>query len=192
MHVGTTDAGHFNAHESFTRSRFAKGRILSNLERLLKGGEHGGFDGRHRFIVLKRSRAIGMIRQQGNNDEEVSAMPIMARDVVQNYYEAWTRSDISAARAYLADDLDFEGSIDRFTAAEPFTQALASFSGMLKEVRLLHEFYAEDSAALLYDCVTSTPGVTVRTAEFFRVKDGKIREIRLVFDATELRRMLAR
>jgi hypothetical protein len=35
------------------------------------------------------------------------------------------------------------------------------------------------------DCETGPAG-TIRTAEAFTVRDGKIREIRLVFDPTEL------
>jgi hypothetical protein len=33
------------------------------------------------------------------------------------------------------------------------------------------------------------PAGTIRTAEAFTVRDGKIREIRLVFDPTELNRL---
>jgi hypothetical protein len=61
---------------------------------------------------------------------------------------------------------------------------------MLTRVDLLQAFYADDAAALLYDCVTNTPAGTIRTAEFFGLRDGKIASIRLVFDATALRRVM--
>jgi hypothetical protein len=48
----------------------------------------------------------------------------------------------------------------------------------------------ESGAALLYDCDTISPAGVIRTAEFFTVKDGKIKSIRLVFDATELRKLM--
>jgi hypothetical protein len=67
---------------------------------------------------------------------------------------------------------------------------LTGFSRALQEVRLLDEFYAEESAMLLYDCVTATPAGTIRTAEWFCVRNGKIQRIRLVFDATELRKLM--
>jgi hypothetical protein len=35
-----------------------------------------------------------------------------------------------------------------------------------------------------------SPGGVLRTAEFFTVKDNKIKSIRLVFDATELRKLM--
>ena len=43
-----------------------------------------------------------------------------------------------------------------------------------------------------YGCVAATPAGTIRIAEFFRVKDGKVRGIKLVVDATELSKMTAR
>jgi hypothetical protein len=61
---------------------------------------------------------------------------------------------------------------------------------MLKSVRLLKEFYSKDGAMLLYDCIMDFG--TIRTAEYFGVTEGKISEIRVVFDATELRKMIPR
>jgi SnoaL-like domain len=116
--------------------------------------------------------------------------PEVTRAIVRGYHDAWTSGDLERARSHLADDLDFEGSIDRFTSAEPFVSALGGFGEMLEEARLLREFYDESGAALLYDCVTRSPAGTIRTAEFFRVEDGRIREIRLVFDATKLRQLM--
>jgi hypothetical protein len=45
--------------------------------------------------------------------------------------------------------------------------------------------------ALLYDLITSTPAGVIRAAEFFRVTNGKIREIRAVFDPTNLRKVMS-
>ncbi|MEI6668633.1 MAG: nuclear transport factor 2 family protein [Acidobacteriota bacterium] len=115
-----------------------------------------------------------------------------ARDIVRPYFDAWTSGDMARARTYLADDLDFQGAIDRFNRADAFVPALSGFAGMLVRTDLLHEFYTDDAAALLYDCVSPTPAGTIRTAEFLRVKDGKIVEIRLVFDASELRKLMGR
>lgn len=117
--------------------------------------------------------------------------PTGLRDTVRAYYESWTRGDMPRARSCLADDLDFQGPIDSFTGADPFIAALTGFAGMLTRVELLQELYAADEAALLYDCVTASPAGTIRTAEFFRLEGGKIVQIRLVFDATELRKLMA-
>jgi len=114
-----------------------------------------------------------------------------AKKIVTNYHNAWTSGDIEAARVYLDDDLDFQGSIDTFHRADDFIVGLTMFQKMLRGVNLIQSLYSETGAALLYDCDTMSPAGVIRTAEFFNVKDGKIKSIRLVFDATELRKLMA-
>jgi hypothetical protein len=113
-----------------------------------------------------------------------------AKQVVTNYHNAWTGGDIKAARVYLNDDLDFQGSIDTFSRADDFIAALTMFQQMLRGVTLIQSFFSETGAALLYDCDTMSPVGILRTAEFFEVRGGKIISIRLVFDATELRKLM--
>jgi hypothetical protein len=112
------------------------------------------------------------------------------KQVVTNYYNAWTGGDMKKARAFLADDLDFQGSIETYSRADDFIASLAMFQKMLQKVNLIQSFFSESGAALLYDCDTMSPAGVIRTAEFFTVTDGKIKSIRLVFDATELRKFM--
>ncbi len=119
-------------------------------------------------------------------------MPVSeTRRIVDAYCEAWMTGNVDRARTFLADDLDFEGSIDSFSSADDFVKALARFVDTLVEVKVARKFFDGDEAMLLYDCVTDTPAGTIRTAEHLRVEDGRIREIRLVYDATELRKLAA-
>jgi hypothetical protein len=112
-------------------------------------------------------------------------------NVVHKYHEAWTHRDMDTARSCLADDLDFQGPIDTFSSADEFMVALTAFAQMLTRAELLQRFDTDDAAALLYDCVTNSPAGTIRTAEFFGLRDGKIATIRLVFDATALRQVMS-
>ena len=112
------------------------------------------------------------------------------KQVVTNYHNAWTSGDMKKARAYLADDLDFKGSIETYSRADDFIASLAMFQKMLHRVNLIQSFFSENGAALLYDCDTMSPAGVIRTAEFFTVTGGKIKSIRLVFDATELRKLM--
>lgn len=113
-----------------------------------------------------------------------------SHDIVITYFRAWTSGDVAKARTLLADDLHFEGPIDRFDKADDLVRALSGFVQMVTAVRLVAEFSSGDQAMLLYDCVTPTPAGTIRTAEHFVVKDGLIREIKVVYDATELRKLM--
>jgi hypothetical protein len=111
--------------------------------------------------------------------------------VVTKYHDAWTRGDMEAARSCLADDLDFQGSIDTFRRADDFIAALTMFQKMLNRVTLIQSLHSDTGSALLYDCDTMSPAGVIRTAEFFTVAGGRINTIRLVFDATELRKLMA-
>ena len=112
------------------------------------------------------------------------------RQLIEAYHNAWTTGDFATARHCLADNLDFKGSIDTFQRADDFLEALKRFKGMLREVRLIKSSFDHDGGALLYDCDTATPAGVIRTSEFFSVNGGVITEIRLVFDATELRKLM--
>jgi hypothetical protein len=112
------------------------------------------------------------------------------RHLIETYHQAWTNGDFAAARACLADNLDFQGSIDTFTKADDFIAALSQFRQMLKNITLLKSFYDAEGASLLYDCDSASPAGVIRTAEFFTVTENKISAIRLVFDATELRKLM--
>jgi len=112
------------------------------------------------------------------------------KQIVTNYHNAWSSGDMETARAYLADDLDFQGSIDTFRRADDFIATLTMFQKMLRKIDLIQSFFSESGAALLYDCDTMSPAGVIRTAEFFTITDGKIKSIRLVFDATGLRKLM--
>ena len=112
------------------------------------------------------------------------------RQLIETYHKAWTTGDFMTARRCLSDDLDFKGSIDAFHKADDFMTELRGFHTMLRGVKLLKSFFDQNGAALLYDCDTVTPAGVIRTSEFFSIHDGKISEIRLVFDASELRKLM--
>jgi hypothetical protein len=125
------------------------------------------------------------------HDEQSQEEAMSDLNIVREYHDAWTQRDMGKARSCLVDDLDFQGPIDTFASADEFITTLTGFAQMLTCVDLRQEFYTDDAAALLYDCVTDSPAGTIRTAEFFGLRDGKIATIRLVFDATVLREVMS-
>ncbi|WP_076790812.1 nuclear transport factor 2 family protein [Chlorobium sp. KB01] len=112
------------------------------------------------------------------------------RKLIEAYHKAWTCGDFAAARSFLADDLDFQGSMEQFSNADDFLAALKQFALMTTRVLMQNGFFDKEGAALLYDCETATPAGLIRTAEFFTVSGNRIKAIRLVFDATDLRKAM--
>jgi len=112
---------------------------------------------------------------------------------VRAYHDAWTRGDLDTVRGLLGTGLTVESTL-RSLPDGPDSAALlrflGQFAGAITEVNLLSELYQGDRAALLYDCVTRDPAGVIRIAEQLVVRDASIVEIRRVYDAVALRRLL--
>lgn len=111
-------------------------------------------------------------------------------EVIAAYYELLeggiSSFDPERLRVILADDLAFEGPIaGSRIGAEGFLRGVAGFVGVVRSIDILQRVTDDDSAAVLYDA--ELPGGTVRFAEFFRITDGKIRALKLHYDAPEYR-----
>ena len=114
------------------------------------------------------------------------------RKIVRGYHDAWSeRKDLQAARSFLAPDLKFRGSVFSNDDREAFLESLNGLLPIMISVQLLDEFYEQNRAFLFYDLETAAPAGTMRIAEHFIVENGKITEMKLVFDATEMHKMMA-
>lgn len=108
-------------------------------------------------------------------------MSAAVREVVDGYTRAWTSKDYDGVRKLLADDLDFQGSMEQHNSAEGFLGGLKMFAeNMYQSHTVLESIYGEERAFLLYDCVLANG--TLRCSEYFQLADGKIEKIRLTFD----------
>lgn len=110
--------------------------------------------------------------------------------LVDSYYETLNDGvasfDADRLREILAADLEFEGPIaGRRIGAEGFIQGAARFAEAMRGMTVLQQVRAGDQASALYDA--QLPGGTVRFAEFFRIADGRIVSLRLLYDAGEYR-----
>ena len=112
-------------------------------------------------------------------------------DLVDAYYESWRDGSASFDErrlgAIIADDLDFEGPIaGKRKGAAGFIGGLKRFvEGLQAPIRVLHHVDSGNQAAVLYDA--DLPEGTMRFAEFFDVDGGRIRAIRILYDATQYR-----
>jgi len=104
-----------------------------------------------------------------------------AKDVVDRYNRALEKKDFTAARALLADDLRFEGPIDRFNRADDYVSAITRLYGMVKGVQHIATITEGENVALFY--VLQTPVADAPVAEWYRVRAGRIAELHAYFDA---------
>ncbi len=104
-----------------------------------------------------------------------------ATDVVDRYFRALGDRDFAAARAFLADDLRFEGPIDRFDRADDLMKEISGLYGMVKGVDHQATIADGDEVAVFY--ILDTPLAKAPVAEWHTVRAGKIAYIRAYFDA---------
>ncbi len=104
-----------------------------------------------------------------------------AADVVESYSRALSARDFDTARALMADDLRFEGPIDTFDRADDYINAIKGLLSMAKGFEHQATIVQGDDVAVFYRL--DTPVAVAPVAEWYRIRGGKIRELRAYFDA---------
>jgi hypothetical protein len=107
-----------------------------------------------------------------------------AKEVVMSYQRALGNGDYKTARSHMSDsDFSFKGPFATYDKPEPLLKDLEMLHHIVKGVDMKKVFVDGDDVCLLYDLNTSTPPVSSFTCEWYHVAEGKIKSIRVVFDA---------
>ncbi len=114
-----------------------------------------------------------------------------SREIVLAYQQAIGKKDFQAARKLLQDALEFRGPIDTFHKADDYLHAIQKLSAIVEGVEILKVFEDGDDVSLFCDLKTKTVGTSF-VAEWYRVKEGKIASVRVVFDARPFAAMFAK
>lgn len=104
-----------------------------------------------------------------------------AKEIVDGYNQALGAKDFDAARRFLADNLRFEGPIDRFDRADDYVAAITRLHGMVRGVEHQGTIVEGDQVAVFY--TLDTPVAKSPVAEWYTVAGGKITRLRAYFDA---------
>jgi glutamyl-tRNA reductase len=112
------------------------------------------------------------------------------QQIIQGYHACRTRGEVERMATFLSGDVEFRSPMMQFSNANDLVASSVSFKSVVLAYRMISELYDEGEGTLLYDLETATPVGVQRTAEHFRVQDGKITSILLIFDATKWRTIL--
>jgi hypothetical protein len=110
----------------------------------------------------------------------------MTESVIRAYRDSWTTGDFGTAVSLLADGLIVEAPVNEYPTAGSFAAALKAFGSLASSVELHAATSDGDDAMLLYDMDVAGLG-TLRVAEHFTLRDGKIARIRQIHDTAALR-----
>ena len=114
-----------------------------------------------------------------------------SREIVLAYQEAVGKKDFQAARKLLHDTLEFRGPIDTFHKADDYLHAIEKLSTIVEGFDFLKVFEDGNDVSLFCDLKTKTVGTSF-VAEWYKVHDGKIASVRVVFDARPFAAVLAK
>lgn len=107
---------------------------------------------------------------------------VETRHVVGSFIEA--RQDPTAdARRFLTEDFTFQSPMMRFDDRDEYLASHRAFQRLVRGTALISRLYGRDEAIFLYDLDTATPAGVQRTAEHFRLREGRIASVFLLFDA---------
>ena len=93
---------------------------------------------------------------------------------------SWISDDRDGVRRVLAPDADIDWNLDAPVDDEELVQTLHRIAVFADSVTVVSRLCDGTEAALVYDL--AAPFGTVRVAEFLTVRNGKIIEIRQVYD----------
>jgi ketosteroid isomerase-like protein len=109
------------------------------------------------------------------------ATPSPALQVALAYHQAWTSHDFERAMTYIAPDIVCQTPGGPLQGAEAFRGFMGPFVGILTRSHLFAAFGDETTAVLMYDTDT-VPVQDAPGAEHLTVRDGKITQMRIIFD----------
>jgi len=97
------------------------------------------------------------------------------------YHEAWTHHDFDRALTFIADAIVCDAPGGRLEGMNAFRDFMEPFTQMVIRTALIAAFGDDHTAMLMYDTDTASvpnaPG-----AECLTVADGKITQLRIIFD----------
>jgi hypothetical protein len=103
-------------------------------------------------------------------------------DVAGFWTKSWINDDRLAVRKLLAPDVEVEWNLDATVDDEELVRILHKIAVFADSVSVVARTPADDGAALVYDL--AAPFGTARMIEFLAVADGRITEVRQVYDVT--------
>jgi quinol monooxygenase YgiN/ketosteroid isomerase-like protein len=104
-------------------------------------------------------------------------------EILEKFYDAVVRRDLAAARAYLAEDLEFVGLFETYRSADEYLKALTGLLQFTVRLEVKGIIGQGNDAAVFFDLETKAPAEgKVLVAEWHQFKDGKISHVRSAFD----------
>jgi len=109
------------------------------------------------------------------------------------FYDAVKKKDIAAARGYLDTSLVFYGLFETYRGPESYLTALTGLLSITTRLEVKAIIAQGDDAAVFFELDTTAPAAaTTFVAEWHRVRNGKIVQVRSAFDGRPFAAMFSK
>jgi ketosteroid isomerase-like protein len=115
-----------------------------------------------------------------------------AKQVLTRFYEAIRRRDLTAARAWLADDMTFIGLFETYSTADAYLRTFGQLLGIVAELDVKLLIGEGDDAVVFFELETTAPAAArTLVAEWHETQNGRIVRARSAFDGRPFAAMFA-
>jgi len=104
-----------------------------------------------------------------------------SRDVAMEYLRCFCAGDINGLKPLLATNLSFKGTLQTYHSALEYLDSLRSTPPERCGYKVLSVTESEDSVAVFYEY--QKPEHVIQIAQLFKIRDQKIHDVLLIFDA---------
>jgi ketosteroid isomerase-like protein len=106
-------------------------------------------------------------------------------DIARQYFDAWRTQDAASLRSILTDDVTFVGPMGTADNAEEYVDSLMGLAKITTDI-VVHEIFVDGDDVVSWFDVHTTQGVLSPVANWSRLSDGKIAQVRVTFDPRPL------
>jgi len=112
--------------------------------------------------------------------------------LLESYIDSIAARDFVTARGYLLDTAFRQVSpIAQFDDPDDFVSSLETIGTILHKINVIHRFQDDDVVCHVMDLIVNLDTRrTRRIVQVARVRDGKIADLEVIFDASEFNRMI--
>lgn len=104
--------------------------------------------------------------------------------IARKFLDAMGAKDFATLGSLLHEHVSFQGPMEDHKGAASFMRMMRNLGPMIERVNVSKIFVDGGDVCALFDFVTSVPSIGVTPcAEWYRVEEGRIKSIKLIFDA---------
>jgi hypothetical protein len=115
-----------------------------------------------------------------------------AGDILKKFYAAVIKRDLTEARRYLDERLQFIGLFETYRSAEEYLSALTKLLQVTVRLDVKKIIAEGNDAAIFFELETKAPvAATTLVAEWHQIRNGKISQVESAFDGRPFAAMFA-